>query len=220
MSGVPVIAIDGPSASGKGTMAARLAATLGFQHLDSGALYRLAALWGAYHGLTAASPAADFAPWARHLPVVFDGEQVLLDRQDVTDAIRTEACGLEASRISAHPELREALLQRQRDFRMAPGLVADGRDMGSVVFPDACLKVFLTASLEERTKRRFNQLIAKGNHVIMEDIFRDLFQRDERDRTREVAPLDARGYRLLDTTALSPDQVVEILLVWSRQALG
>lgn len=218
MTFVPVVAIDGPSASGKGTLAARVAQALGFHYLDSGALYRLTALWIERQGLTADSPEAELALLAKDLPATFERGMVCLNGLDVSEAIRSEACGHLASRISVYPALREALWQRQRNFRVAPGLVADGRDMGSVVFPEASLKVFLTASLAVRATRRFKQLIAKGNDVIMEDMLQDLSRRDERDRTRPVAPLVSTGYRMLDTTDLTIEEGVEKILHWCQEA--
>lgn len=219
MTTIPVIAIDGPSASGKGTLATQVAAALGFHYLDSGALYRLTALWIERQGLTADSAPDLLAQQVVALPARFEGDQVYLADEGVTEAMRSESCGMAASRLSVLPAVRTALLARQHQYRRWPGLVADGRDMGSVVFPDAVIKVFLTATVEVRAKRRFNQLIAKGNRVIINDILKDLSQRDERDRSRAVAPLDPTGYRQLDTSTLSIDEGVALILDWSRQAL-
>ncbi|NDU89362.1 MAG: (d)CMP kinase [Ferrovum sp.] len=210
---IPVIAIDGPSASGKGTVAQRVAQRLGFHYLDSGALYRLTALAAARQGLEEAGEEI-LGHLAARLPVEFVGNDIRLAGEVVTEAIRTEDCGRLASQLSTFPAVRSALLERQRNFLRAPGLVADGRDMGSVVFPQAVLKVFLTATPEVRAERRFNQLISKGVNVIIEDIVRDLRNRDERDRTRAVAPLDPTGSLILDTSALSIDQAMAQVLAW------
>ncbi|MEQ8659669.1 MAG: (d)CMP kinase [Gammaproteobacteria bacterium] len=201
---VPVIAIDGPSGTGKGTIARLLTAWLGWHLLDSGALYRLAGLAAEDHGL-ALDDAAAVAALARDLDIAFvdsAGEtRIRLAGRDVTDTIRSEACGALASRVAAHPAVRDALLARQRDFRRAPGLVADGRDMGTVVFPDAVLKIFLTASPEERAQRRYKQLIEKGMSVNLARLSRDITERDKRDAERAVAPLrPAPDAIILDTT--------------------
>ncbi|NDU88501.1 MAG: (d)CMP kinase [Ferrovum sp.] len=210
---IPVITIDGPSASGKGTVAQRVAQQLGFHYLDSGALYRLTALAAVRQGLAAAGEET-LGQLAAQLPVEFSGNDIYLAGDMVTEAIRTEDCGRLASKLSAFPAVRTALLERQRNFLRPPGLVADGRDMGSVVFPQALLKVFLTATPEVRAQRRFNQLISKGVDVIMENVVRDLRNRDERDRTRAVAPLDPTGALILDTSALSIDQAMVQILAW------
>ncbi len=210
---IPVITIDGPSASGKGTVAQCVAQRLGFHYLDSGALYRLTALAAARQGLAGASEEV-VGRLAAQLPVAFVGNDIYLAGDVVTEAIRTEECGRLSSRLSAFPAVRSALLERQRNFLCLPGLVADGRDMGSVVFPQALLKVFLTATPEVRAQRRFNQLISKGVDVIIADVVRDLRDRDERDRTRAVAPLDPAGALTLDTSALSIDQAVAQILAW------
>ncbi|NDU86163.1 MAG: (d)CMP kinase [Ferrovum sp.] len=208
---IPVIAIDGPSASGKGTVAQRVAQTLGYHYLDSGSLYRLTALW-AERVLGDERDELGLAQLAQTLPVEFEGEDCFLNGQCVTEEIRTESCGLAASRISGFPGVREALLQLQRSYLRAPGLVADGRDMGSVVFPQAQLKVFLTADAEVRAERRVKQLISKGIHVIIEDVVKDLRERDARDMARSVAPLTAVGAWMLDTSALTiPEAVARIL---------
>jgi 3-phosphoshikimate 1-carboxyvinyltransferase len=215
----PVIAIDGPSASGKGTVAALVAEALGFHYLDSGSIYRLAALAAERAGI-AWDDEAGVAAIAAALPVEFRNTAILLAGEDVSEAIRSEHMSAGASKVAALPAVRAALLFRQRAFRAPPGLVADGRDMGSVVFPDAALKVFLTASVEERAERRYKQLISKGNAVILADLLEDLRARDERDSQRSVAPLkQGDDARLLDTTPLSIDQAVEKALGWSREAL-
>ena len=205
---VPVIAIDGPSASGKGTVAKEVAAALGFHYLESGALYRLVALASLQQGV-AADDEPGLARLARDLPVEFRGERTLLAGQDVSDAVRDEACGIRASEIAPLSGVRTALLARQRAFRQPPGLVAEGRDMGSIVFPDAGLKVFLTASLEQRAQRRHKQLIDKGIHATLRTLFRDLAERDRRDAARSVAPLVAASDAVhIDATNLSVRDVV------------
>jgi len=199
----PVIAVDGPAASGKGTIAAGVAAALGFHYLDSGALYRLVALQALEHGIDAGDAPA-LAAAAAALPVAFQGGRTTLEGRDVTDLIRGEATSRMASAVAVHPGVRAALLTRQRAFRQPPGLVADGRDMGTVVFPDAALKVFLTASAEERARRRHKQLIEKGISITIDSLLRDIRERDARDATRAVAPLAAAPDAvLLDTTDLS-----------------
>ncbi|WP_374539321.1 (d)CMP kinase [Chitinimonas taiwanensis] len=212
MSAIPVIAIDGPSASGKGTVAARVAASLAWHYLDSGALYRLTALAALQRGLALDDEPA-LAALAAKLDVAFLEGMILLDGEDATETIRAEAIGEGASRVAALPTVRTALLQRQRDFAHAPGLVADGRDMGSVVFPHAPLKIFLTASAEERANRRYKQLIAKGEKITLSQILQDIEQRDARDRARSVAPLQQLpDALLLDTTSLSIEQSVQFVL--------
>lgn len=202
-SAAPVIAIDGPAASGKGTIAAGVAAALGFHYLDSGALYRLVALQSLEHAIDAADEAA-LAATAAALGVRFLSGRIELDGRDVTELIRGEAVSKAASAVSVHAAVRAALLARQRAFRQPPGLVADGRDMGTVVFPDAALKVFLTASAEERARRRYKQLIEKGISVTLEGLLRDIRERDARDASRPVAPLrPAADAVALDTTDLS-----------------
>ncbi|MDA8384628.1 MAG: (d)CMP kinase [Betaproteobacteria bacterium] len=214
---IPVIAIDGPSASGKGTVAARVAQRLHFHYLDSGALYRLVALAASRAGVSLEDEPR-LASLAGRLDARFADDEIWLDGEPVGLGLRSEACSQGASRVAAWPTVREALLARQRAFRQAPGLVADGRDMGSVVFPEATLKIFLTASAEVRADRRYKQLIEKGLHANMEDVLRDVRQRDERDSTRAVAPLK-KGVdaRLLDTTGLSIDDAVEAVLAYYRQ---
>lgn len=213
-SAPPVIAIDGPTASGKGTVARRVADALGFHYLDSGALYRLAALAAGRRGVTL-NDAGGVAAIARTLNIRFADDKVLLDGDDVSEAIRTEAAGQNASLVAAIPAVRDALMERQRAFAEAPGLVADGRDMGSVVFPDAGLKVFLTASVEARAARRLNQLIQKGISAILPDVVKELRIRDERDMNRPIAPLKRLpDAELLDTTEISADEAVRQILAW------
>lgn len=213
---IPVIAIDGPSASGKGTVAARVAAKLGWHYLDSGAIYRLTGLAASHRGLPLDDEAA-VAEVARNLDAAFVEGVILLDGDDATDEIRSEAAGDGASRVAVLPAVRAALLQRQRDFARAPGLVADGRDMGSVVFPAAPLKVFLTASAGVRAERRYKQLIAKGESVNISQILQDIEQRDARDSARTVAPLQQLpDAKLLDTTQMTIEQAVQQVLEWWR----
>jgi cytidylate kinase len=210
----PVIAIDGPSASGKGTVAAMVAASLSFHYLDSGSLYRLVALHAELNAI-AWEREAELAQAALALPVEFGAGRVLLAGQDVSSAIRAEHIGMGASAVGALPAVRAALLQRQRDFRQLPGLVADGRDMGSVVFPDAQLKVFLTASAEERAQRRYKQLIGKGESANLPRIQQDIIDRDRQDAARTIAPLrQAPDARLLDTTNMTVDQAVARVIEW------
>jgi len=237
-----VIAIDGPSASGKGTVAQRVAEKLGFYYLDSGAIYRAAAYAAQQAGADLAD-AASVARLAGAMNLAFRGGHIWLDHIDVSEHLRSEACGREASKIAALPAVRAALLQRQRDFRQSPGLVADGRDMGSVVFPDATLKVFLTAGVEERARRRAAQLAARlaqpqaaekeskgliekensGNidalfENLYENVLADLKARDARDSQRAAAPLvKLDEARLLDTSGMSIDQAVEQVLGWYRE---
>jgi 3-phosphoshikimate 1-carboxyvinyltransferase len=220
MPSAPVIAIDGPSASGKGTVARRVATALGFRFLDSGALYRLLAL-AAQRRRIDLSDAAGLAGLSIGLDCEFRGDRVFLDGQDATQAIRTEEVSVAASRVAAVPEVRRALLSRQRAFRGAPGLVADGRDMGSVVFPDAAVKVFLTASPEERARRRHKQLIDKGIHANLDALLQDINQRDAQDARRPVAPLKkCADAHLLDTTELSIEETVEQVLALCRRTLN
>lgn len=209
---IPVIAIDGPSASGKGTVAQLVAQRLGFHYLDSGALYRLVAL-AAERQSVALNDVPALAKIAATLPVEFIDGRIQLAGIDVTDAIRNETVGANASKVAAVPEVRVALLERQHAFQQPPGLVADGRDMGSVVFPQAVLKIYLTADAEERARRRYKQLIDKGNDANMAALLQDIRQRDQRDSTRAVAPLQkSSDAGLLDTTSMSiSDAVTEIL---------
>jgi 3-phosphoshikimate 1-carboxyvinyltransferase len=215
---VPVIAIDGPSASGKGTVAAQVAAKLGWHTLDSGAIYRLAALAAQRAGV-AWDDAKGVARVAAELDAAFDGDSIRLAGEEVSDAIRREEISAGASQIAAMPAVRRALLFRQRLFRRAPGLVADGRDMASVVFPDARTKVFLTASVEARAERRYKQLIEKGIAANIASLLLDLRKRDSRDARRSAAPLQlSEGARPLDTTDLSIAETVALVLAWSREA--
>lgn len=214
---VPVIAIDGPSASGKGTVAERVAADLGFRYLDSGALYRLATLQ-ALRTRVALDDQAALAAAAREMKIAFRDGRLWLGGEDVTEAVRTEEVSAATSRVAASPAVRAALLERQHGFREAPGLVADGRDMGSVVFPDASLKVFLTADVATRAERRHKQLMEKGMYVKMPDVVEELQERDARDSTRPVAPLKHYPDALfLDTTHLTIVQAVEQVLDWYRE---
>jgi len=218
----PVIAIDGPTASGKGTVAALVADKLGYHYLDSGAIYRVLAVAVAKQALDPDVPAnlATIIPMAASLPVQFQGEQVLLNDLDVSDAIRTEQAGVMASRLAVVPEIRTGLLQRQRDFHQSPGLVADGRDMGSVVFPDAVLKVFLTASAQVRAERRVRQIENRGQQADFQAIFNDLMARDKRDSERAVAPLKPCDDALvLDCSSMPIDQVVATILNWARERI-
>jgi cytidylate kinase len=209
---IPVIAIDGPSASGKGTVAARVARALGFHYLDSGALYRLVALV-ALDGDIDFDDEASLVQAAESMDVEFGEGWVKLGGVDVSLELRAEDVGAQASRVAARPAVRQALLERQRRFRRPPGLVADGRDMGSVVFPDASLKVFLTADVAVRAERRYKQLKEKGMYGKMQDVVEELRRRDERDATRPVAPLKHYPDAIfLDTTGLSVDQAVQAVL--------
>ncbi|MBT8078895.1 MAG: (d)CMP kinase [Gammaproteobacteria bacterium] len=220
--GVPVLAIDGPSGSGKGTIARRVASVLGWHLLDSGALYRLAALAVSDAGAENADDDR-LADIAGSLEIEFEvddhgEERIIMAGNDVTAAVRDEQTGLNASRLAAVPAVREALLALQVGFRRAPGLVADGRDMGTQVFPDAGLKVFLTASPDERARRRYKQLKDKGIDVSLPALSRDIEERDRRDAERSVAPLKpAADARVLDSSDLSIDEVVDIVLDWTRQ---
>ncbi len=233
MKAVPIIAIDGPSASGKGTVAERVAAKLGFHYLDSGAIYRAAALAALQAGLDLAGAAEPIAALAGAMPLRFAGGAVWLGDADVSRQIRSEECGTSASRIAALPAVRDALLERQRAFAAAPGLVADGRDMASVVFQSAALKVFLTAGVNERAWRRTAQLAtiplndAKGLiekekdaklAILFDSVLTDLQERDRRDAGRSAAPLkQVEGAKLLDTTQLSIDEAVARVLGWYRE---
>jgi CMP/dCMP kinase len=215
----PVIAIDGPSASGKGTIAKRVAQALGFNYLESGALYRLVALLALRHGLRDEQAIAQLA---QTMDVAFAGDEIFLEDQDVSMHIRHEEVGNRASEVARMPAVRRVLLTRQRAFRQPPGLVADGRDMATIVFPDAGLKIFLTASPEVRAQRRYKQLIEKGIAANLGALSRDLAERDARDTSRAVAPLvPAPDSQVLDSSALSVEAVVEqILRLWRDKALG
>ena len=217
-SSVPVIAIDGPSASGKGAVAQRVAEQLGFHYLDSGSLYRLVALC-ALRERVDLKDADSLGGIARQLPVHFTGGRILLSQEDVTDAIRAEAVSTAASEVASFPSVRQGLMRRQQAFRHAPGLVAEGRDMASVVFPDALLKVFLTASAEERARRRYKQLIEKGFDATLTTLLQDIRQRDARDTERSVAPLQKSvDAQIIDTTGLSIQEVVARILQWFESA--
>ena len=216
-SNVPVITIDGPTASGKGTVASRVAERLSFHLLDSGALYRLTALQALRREIELRDEHA-IAKLAEHLPARFQGDTIYLANEDVTHAIRAEEVGNMASKIAALPTVRTALFGLQLGFRQTPGLVADGRDMGTVIFPTAKLKVFLTASVEARAQRRYKQLIDKGFSANMNDLLADLQARDERDTNRAVAPLaPASDAHLLDTSEMGVDQAVEQVMAWYSQ---
>lgn len=216
---VPVICIDGPTASGKGTLAAEVARLLGYHYLDSGSLYRVTGLAVRRAGLSAdLEHEAEVAALAAALPLQFTEGKVLLDGEDVSEEIRTEAAGMDASRVSALPAVREALLALQQRFRQLPGLVADGRDMGTVIFPDAALKVFLTASAAQRAERRHKQLISKGISTTLDSLRSDLEARDARDSSRSVAPLKpAQDARHLDNSQLSIEQSIDTVLAWWQE---
>jgi cytidylate kinase len=219
---VPIVTIDGPSGSGKGTIARAVATHAGWHLLDSGALYRLAALEGARRGL-APDDVEGHSRWAEVMDVTFGigpggGEIVTLAGHEVTSELRSETAGAGASRVAAWPPLRKALLARQHAFAKPPGLIADGRDMGTVVFPAADLKVFLTASAEERAQRRYKQLKDKGSDVSLAALSREIAERDARDSTRAVAPLKpAPDAEVVDSTALTIEQVVNRVLELGRE---
>lgn len=213
---VPVITIDGPSGAGKGTVCRLLAQRFGWEILDSGAIYRVLALAAIHHQIEP-SDEESLIPLAAHLDVQFesteDASKIILEGEEVTHSIRNEEVGGVASQIASLPRVREALLRRQRAFRQAPGLIADGRDMGTVVFPDATIKVFLTASAEERANRRFKELQGKGHDVKIGDLLSDIQARDERDMNRSVAPLvPAEDAITIDSTNLNAHQVFEQLI--------
>jgi cytidylate kinase len=211
----PVIAIDGPSASGKGTIASRVAKRLGFHYLESGALYRVVALMALREGL---ADELALSVLAGNMDVLFDDGEVWLADEAVTEKVRSEPVGNRASEVARLPAVSQALLKRQRAFRRPPGLVADGRDMATVVFPDAELKVFLTADPEIRAQRRYKQLIEKGIDANLRALSRDLRERDERDAKRAVAPLvPAADSQVLDSSALSIDEVVERIVGWWQE---
>ena len=218
MSLPPVIAIDGPTASGKGTVASLVAQQLGFHYLDSGALYRLVALASEKQGIDVQN-ASELGLLVPKLLITFKNSQIFLNGEDVSETIRTENIGLRASAVAIHPEVRLALVDLQHSFRQSPGLVADGRDMASVIFPDAVLKVFLTATASARAERRYKQLIAKGISAKLEDLLQDLQERDARDSSRGAAPLMiADGAKVLETSDLSIDQAVREVLDWYQSA--
>jgi len=219
----PVVTVDGPSGSGKGTICALVAQELGWHLLDSGALYRLVALGAMRHDIELTDEAA-LAAYAAELDVQFelqpDGSapRILLEGEVVGDALRTEACGNAASKVAALEAVREALLQRQRDFQRSPGLVADGRDMGTVVFPQADVKIFLTASVDERAQRRYKQLKEKGISANLPDLLTEIAERDARDAERSVSPLKpAADAVMLDTTSLTINEVRDKVLGLCRE---
>ncbi len=216
MSDIFVITIDGPTASGKGTVAQLVANKLGFHYLDSGALYRLVAL----SVLRSKTPIDDenaIAALAKNLPCRFENGKIFLNDDDVTNTIRAEEIGNTASRISSFPLVRQALLSLQFNFKRSPGLVTDGRDMGTVIFPDAYLKIFLTASVEARAERRYKQLIEKGFAAKIDNLRLDLQKRDERDIQRSVAPLTAASdAKILDSTNMGIEEVVNQILEWFK----
>jgi len=221
---IPVITIDGPSGAGKGTVARIVAEQLGWHLLDSGAIYRVLAVATQHHHVSVDAE-EPLIPMAAHLDVQFEissqGEgKIILEGENVTNTIRSEEIGALASKVAAFPRVREALLRRQRAFCVTPGLVADGRDMGTVVFSNAPVKVFLTASAEERAERRFNQLKEKGFDVNIGRLLDDISQRDERDQNRKVAPLvAAKGALTIDSTELSVSEVVNEILLFANGKL-
>lgn len=213
---IPVIAIDGPTASGKGTVAQKVAERLGYHYLDSGALYRLVGLASFKQGISTAIE-ADLIPIAKKLNVIFQGDRVILDGEDVSDQIRQEEMGKRASEVAVHQGVRQALVARQQAFRQEPGLVADGRDMASVIFTDAATKVFLTATAEARADRRYKQLIAKGFSANIQVLLQDLRDRDARDANRSSSPLKAvEGAHHLDTTSMTIEEAVNQVLKWHQ----
>ena len=222
---VPMIAIDGPSGSGKGTLAKRLAKRFGWHLLDSGAIYRVLALAALHHHIEL-DDEDGLSALAVHLDVSFEAREgsevvsVMLEGEDVSHSIRTEECGAAASKIAPFPKVREALLRRQRAFRMTPGLIADGRDMGTVVFPDARVKIFLTASAEERARRRVAQLQNAGQSANIAQILSDIQARDERDMNRAVAPLRPAADALeLDSTEIDLDRVEQLVVEYAQSRL-
>ncbi|MFH4490062.1 (d)CMP kinase [Vibrio diabolicus] len=223
-SQTPVVTVDGPSGAGKGTLCMLLAKKLGFQLLDSGAIYRVLALAAIHHGVDTESEDA-LVPLATHLDVQFIAEgdlvKVVLEGEDVSGELRKEETGMAASKVAALPRVREALLRRQRAFEAAPGLVADGRDMGTIVFPSAQAKIFLDASAEERANRRLKQLQEKGLDVKFADLLSEIQERDDRDRNRPVAPLrPAEDALVLDSTSMTVDEVVEKALQYIESKLA
>ncbi|EOU2461614.1 cytidylate kinase [Vibrio cidicii] len=223
-SQTPVITVDGPSGAGKGTLCMLLSKKLGFQLLDSGAIYRVLALAAIHHGVDTESEDA-LVPLATHLDVQFIAEgdlvKVILEGEDVSKELRKEETGMAASKVAALPRVREALLRRQRAFETAPGLVADGRDMGTVVFPQAQAKIFLDASAQERAHRRLKQLQDKGLDVRFDDLLSEIQERDDRDRNRPVAPLrPAEDALVLDSTSMNIDEVVEKALQYIESKLA
>ncbi|TAK90219.1 MAG: (d)CMP kinase [Burkholderiaceae bacterium] len=218
MTSIPVITIDGPTASGKGTLAQQVATALGFHLLDSGALYRLVALQALRLGIPVDN-IGYLTTLAEKLPVKFDTQGIWLDGENVSDLLRTEEVGNLASSLAVHAPVRSALVALQHSFRQAPGLVADGRDMGTVIFPDACLKVFLTASTEKRAERRYKQLIEKGFSANLAALLQDLKERDARDTQRTSAPLKpADDALLLDNSDLTISASVDQVLHWYQES--
>ena len=214
---IPIITIDGPSGSGKGTIGQLLAERLGWHFLDSGAVYRVLAAAARHRGITG-DQIPELVELAENLELSFVQGRAWLEGRDVSDEIRTEECGNAASKVAAVPEVRRALLDWQRAYARVPGLVADGRDMGSVVFPEAQVKIFLTASAEERARRRYNQLKEKGIDVSLANLTSEIEERDRRDRTRSVSPLKAPAAALeVDSTAYSIGEVLEKVLVMVRE---
>ncbi|OAM52717.1 cytidylate kinase [Methylovorus sp. MM2] len=217
---IPVIAIDGPSASGKGTVAQLVAEKLGYHYLDSGALYRIVALAALAANIDWAN-AVELGKMVPSLNIQFEDGNIYLNGQDVSDDVRTEKMGKGASEVAVHPAVRHALVGLQHSFRKAPGLVADGRDMATVIFPDATTKIFLTATAEIRAERRYKQLMSKGIHANLADILSDLQSRDVRDQQRLVAPLQqAEDAELLETSNLSIAQAVETVLSYAEKSLN
>ncbi|MCL1041117.1 (d)CMP kinase [Shewanella marisflavi] len=220
----PIVTIDGPSGAGKGTISQILASRLGWKLLDSGAIYRVLALAAIHHNVELDNEAS-LALLAAHLDVQFitakaNGIKVVLEGEDVSHEIRSQECSNAASKVAAFPSVREALLRRQRAFAEAPGLIADGRDMGTVVFPATPAKLYLTASAEERAQRRYNQLQDKGFDVNIDRLLAEVIERDERDMNRPVAPLvPAEDALVIDTTAIGIDEVVELALAHIKQKL-
>lgn len=216
---IPVLTIDGPSGSGKGTIAQLIAEELGWHILDSGALYRLAGISAERAGIGSDNP-QNLAEIVGKMVVSFDQGKVFLDGEDVSLAIRTEQAGNAASKVAAVPEVRDALLQWQKNFAQAPGLVADGRDMGTVVFPEAPVKIFLDASAEERAKRRYKQLIEKGLSANLADLVSEIQERDDRDRNRSISPLrPAEDATVIDSSSMSIDEVKNQVLTQLRKTL-
>ena len=217
MKQIPIIAIDGPSASGKGTVAQLVAQALGFHYLDSGALYRLVALKAMQLAIDITDQ-RQLTEIAKNLNIKFKDQEIYLDDRVVTQDIRAEQCGILASQLAAYPQVRETLTERQRKFCQPPGLVTDGRDMGSVIFPDAILKIFLTASAEIRAQRRYKQLMEKGINANIALLLQDIRKRDERDSNRSVAPLKQEiDARLLDTTSLTISDAQHQVLSWYNE---
>ncbi|MDQ8022760.1 MAG: (d)CMP kinase [Moraxellaceae bacterium] len=220
MNPVKVLAIDGPTASGKGTVATRVAEALGWNLLDSGSIYRMVALAAIKRGV-ALNDEASLVPLAEQLDASFNHGRIILEGEDVSVVVRKEETGNAASKLAALPGVRAALLERQRAFRETPGLVADGRDMASIVFPDAFLKIFMTASAEARAERRYKQLIEKGLSANVDSLVLELRERDQRDASRPVAPLkQGPDSVLLDTTHMGIDEAVQFVLLHARERLA